>query len=101
MEGENIKFINPEIGLLNRGTEKFIEHLAFPQIIPYFSRLDYVSTLAMEMVLVNVVEKGLNLSISRSISLIRTIGMELSRILNHMLAITTHAIDLGAITPLL
>jgi NADH:ubiquinone oxidoreductase subunit D len=101
MEGETVKSITPEIGLLTRGTEKLMEFLAFPASIPYMSRLDYVSTLAMEMVLVSTVETALNVGVSQYCAAVRTIGMELSRVLNHMLAITTHAIDLGAITPLL
>jgi len=87
--------------LLHRGTEKLIEYRSYNQSIPYFNRLDYVSLLAQEEIYCYGIEKLLNLRISRYASVIRTIFLEISRILNHLLALTTHAIDIGAFTPFL
>ena len=87
--------------MLHRGTEKLIEYRSYNQSIPYFNRLDYVSLLAQEEIYCYGIEKLLNLRISRYASVIRTIFLEISRILNHLLALTTHAIDIGAFTPFL
>jgi len=87
--------------LLHRGTEKLIEYRSFNKSIPYFNRLDYVSLLAQEEIYCYNIEKLLNIRISRYGSVIRTIFLEISRIMNHLLAVTTHAIDVGALTPFL
>jgi len=101
MSGEVIKKADPHIGLLHRGTEKLIEHKTFLQSIPYFARLDYVSTIAQEHVFCLVIEHFLSLEVLFRNSLIRIIFLELTRILNHLLALTTHALDVGAMTPFL
>ena len=101
VSGETIKWLQTEIGLLHRGTEKLIEYRSYNQSIPYLNRLDYVSLLAQEEIYCYGIEKLLNLRISRYGSVIRTIFLEISRILNHQLAVTTQALDIGAFTPFL
>ncbi len=101
MQGETIKYADPHIGLLHRGTEKLLEYKTYSQGIPYFARLDYVSTISQEHVFCRVLEKILNLKVSKKVSHYRMIFLELTRILNHILAITTHALDVGAMTPFL
>ena len=101
VEGENIKWLQPEIGLLHRGTEKLIELRNFNQSIPYFNRLDYVSIVAQEEIYCYAIEKLLLLRIASLCSLSRLIFLEISRIFNHLLAVVTHAIDVGAFTPFL
>lgn len=87
--------------MLHRGTEKLVEYRSYNQSIPYFNRLDYASLLAQEEVYCYGIEKLSSLRISRYASVTRTILLEMSRILNHLLAVTTHAIDVGAFTPFL
>jgi len=101
MKGETIKYADPHIGLLHRGTEKLLEYKNVLQGLPYFARLDYVSTLSQEHVYCLAVEKVMNLKVPLKISFFRIIFLELTRILNHILAITTHALDVGAMTPFL
>jgi len=101
MQGENIKYADPHIGLLHRGTEKLLEYKTYIQGIPYFARLDYVSTISQEHVFNLLIEKLLNLRVDEKVSSFRVIFLELTRLLNHMLAITTHALDVGAMTPFL
>lgn len=99
--GETVQDVDVHIGLLHRGTERLIEYKNITQAVPYFDRLDYVSTMAQEHSFVAAVEKTLSLTIPRRSQYIRVLGLELTRILNHLLAITTHALDVGAITPFL
>ena len=101
VEGENIKWLQPEIGLLHRGTEKLIELRNYNQSIPYFNRLDYVSIVAQEEIYCYSIEKLLNLRINTLSSVFRVIFLEISRIFNHLLAVVTHAIDVGAFSPFL
>ena len=101
MQGETIKYADPHIGLLHRGTEKLLEYKTYLQGIPYFARLDYVSTISQEHVFNLLIEKILNLKVNEKVSSFRIIFLELTRLLNHMLAITTHALDVGAMTPFL
>ena len=98
---ETINWLLPEIGLLHRSTEKLIEYRSYNQSIPYFSRFDYVSFLAQEEIYVVGIEKLFNCWVSTYASVIRTIFIEVARILNNLLAVTTHSIDLGAFTPFL
>lgn len=99
LNGELIEKIDPHIGLLHRGTEKLIENKNFLQGLPYFDRLDYVSMLAQEHTYCLAVE---NLSNSNNIfstdNIIRTIFDEITRILNHLLAIACHALDVGSMS---
>jgi NADH dehydrogenase (ubiquinone) Fe-S protein 2 len=101
LDGEIIKYGDPHIGLLHRGTEKLIEHKTYLQSIPYFDRLDYVSMLTQEHVFVLAVESLCELPITRRASFIRVIFCEITRILNHLMSVTTHVLDLGALTPFL
>lgn len=101
LDGEVIKRADPHIGLLHRGTEKLIEYKTYNQALPYFDRLDYVSMMAQEHLFSLAVESLLGIDIPIRAKYIRVIFLELTRILNHLLSITTHAIDIGALTPLL
>src|SRR5690606_37963861 len=99
LEGEIVKRIDPHIGLLHRGTEKLIEYKTYLQALPYFDRLDYVSMMSQELAYSNAVENLLNIEVSERAEIIRDLFSEITRILNHILAVTTHALDVGAITP--
>jgi NADH dehydrogenase (ubiquinone) Fe-S protein 2 len=101
ISGEVIKSIDPHIGLLHRGTEKLIEQKTYIQALPYFDRLDYVSMMAQEHAYSLAVEVLLDCIIPRRASIIRVLFCEITRILNHLLAVTTHALDVGALTPFL
>jgi len=101
LDGEIIIKADPHIGLLHRGTEKLIEYKTYWQALPYFDRLDYVSMMAQEHLFSNAIEKMIGCEIPYRARYIRVIFLELTRILNHLLSITTHAIDVGALTPLL
>lgn len=101
MDGEIIKRADPHIGLLHRGTEKLIEYKTYIQALPYFDRLDYVSMMAQEHCYSLAVENLLNLKIPLRSKYIRVIFSEITRILNHLLALTCHALDVGAMTPFL
>jgi NADH-quinone oxidoreductase subunit D len=101
MDGEVVERADPHIGLLHRGTEKFIEVRPYLQSIPYFDRLDYVSPMMQEHGFVLAVEKLLGLEVPERALYIRTLFDELTRVMNHLLNITTFALDVGAMTPLL
>ena len=101
LTGEVVERAEPHIGLLHRGTEKLIEYKNYLQALPYFDRLDYVSMMVQEHAFVLAVEKNLNCVVPLRAQYIRVIFTEITRILNHLLAITTHAIDIGAFTPFL
>lgn len=99
LDGEVVNRVDPHIGLLHRGTEKLIEYKTFTQALPYFDRLDYVSMMVQEQVYALAVEKLLQLAVPLRAKYIRVLFAELTRILNHLLAVTTHALDVGAVTP--
>src|SRR5690349_8255595 len=101
LDGELIKKADPHIGLLHRGTEKLIEYKTYLQALPYFDRLDYVSMMAQEHTYSIAVEKLLKVNIPLYAKSIRILFCEITRILNHLLALTTHALDVGAMTPFL
>jgi NADH dehydrogenase (ubiquinone) Fe-S protein 2 len=101
LDGELIKRADPHIGLLHRGTEKLIEYKTYLQGLPYFDRLDYVSMMAQEHTYSLAIEYLLNCIVPLRAKYIRVIFLELTRILNHLLAVTTHALDVGALTPFL
>jgi NADH dehydrogenase (ubiquinone) Fe-S protein 2 len=101
LDGEIIEKADPHIGLLHRGTEKLIEYKNYTQALPYFDRLDYVSMMAQEHGYSLAVEKLLRCNMPRRAQYIRVLFGEITRILNHLLAISTHALDVGAMTPLL
>jgi len=101
LSGEVVKFANPNIGLLHRGTEKLLEYKTYLQGLPYFDRLDYVSMMAQEHVYSMAIEQLSNVLVPYRAQFIRVIFLELTRILNHLMSLTTHAMDVGAITPFL
>ncbi|KAI5632496.1 respiratory-chain NADH dehydrogenase, 49 kd subunit domain-containing protein [Phthorimaea operculella] len=99
LDGETVRAADPHIGLLHRGTEKLIEYKTYTQALPYFDRLDYVSMMCNEQCFSLAVEKLLNIDIPIRAKYIRTLFAELTRILNHIMAVGTHALDVGALTP--
>ncbi|PIR32746.1 MAG: NADH-quinone oxidoreductase subunit D [Alphaproteobacteria bacterium CG11_big_fil_rev_8_21_14_0_20_44_7] len=101
MDGEVVKRADPHIGLLHRGTEKLIEHKTYLQAVPYFDRLDYVAPMNQEHAFALAVEKLLGCEVPLRGQYIRVMYAEIGRILNHILNITTGALDVGAMTPLL
>ena len=101
MDGEIIERVDPHIGLLHRGTEKLIENKTYLQAVPYFDRLDYVSPMCQEHAFALAVEKLLKIEIPIRASYIRVLFSEITRILNHLLAIPAMAMDVGAMTPFL
>lgn len=101
MHGESIQNIDVHIGLLHRGTEKLIEYKNYLQALPYFDRLDYVSMMAQEHAFSLAVEALLGCTVPLRAKVIRVLFCEITRLLNHLLAVTTHAMDVGALTPFL
>lgn len=99
--GERIIYCDPHIGLLHRGTEKLIEQKSYLQNLPYFDRLDYVSMLVQEHGYSLTMEKLIFCSIPQRSKFIRVLYCEITRILNHIMSLTTHALDVGALTPFL
>uniref|UniRef100_A0A182Y825 Complex I-49kD n=1 Tax=Anopheles stephensi TaxID=30069 RepID=A0A182Y825_ANOST len=99
LDGETVMRADPHIGLLHRGTEKLIEHKTYIQALPYFDRLDYVSMMCNEQCYSLAVEKLLNIEIPLRAKYIRVLFAEITRILNHIMAIGTHGLDVGALTP--
>lgn len=101
LSGESVVRSEPHIGLLHRGTEKLIEYKTYLQGLPYFDRLDYVSIMAQEHAYCLAIENLLDLAVPLRAKYIRTIFLEITRLLNHLLAVSTHALDVGALTPFL
>lgn len=101
LKGEIIERADPHIGLLHRGTEKLIEYKTYLQALPYFDRLDYVSMMSQEHSYCLAVEKLTNSYVPLRAQYIRVLFAELTRILNHLLAVGCHAMDVGAMTPML
>jgi NADH dehydrogenase (ubiquinone) Fe-S protein 2 len=119
LDGETVMRADPHIGLLHRGTEKLIEYKTYTQALPYFDRLDYVSMMCNEQCYSLAVEKLLNIDIPIRAKYIRSkflllkslltflikffyisaLFAEITRILNHIMAVGTHALDVGALTP--
>jgi NADH-quinone oxidoreductase subunit D len=101
MDGEVVERADPHIGLLHRGTEKLMEYRPYLQNIGYFDRLDYCSMLLQEHAYVLAVEKLLGIEVPIRAQYIRVLFDEITRVLNHLLNVTTMALDVGAMTPLL
>jgi NADH dehydrogenase (ubiquinone) Fe-S protein 2 len=99
LNGEVVERADPHIGLLHRGTEKLIEHKTYLQALPYFDRLDYVSMMAQEHTYSLAVERLLNCDVPIRAQYIRVLFCEITRILNHLLAVGCHSLDVGAMTP--
>ena len=101
MNGEVVQRADPHIGLLHRGTEKLIEYKTYLQALPYFDRLDYVSMMCQEHGYTLAVEKLIGCQPPLRAQYVRVLFAEITRILNHLLALTCHALDVGALTPFL
>lgn len=101
LDGEIIKNADSHIGLLHRGTEKLLEYKTYIQGLPYFDRLDYVSMMCQEHTYCLAIEKLLKCDVPLRGQYIRVIFSELTRLLNHLLNLTSHAMDVGALTPFL
>lgn len=99
LDGEKVVRADPHIGLLHRGTEKLIEYKTYTQALPYFDRLDYVSMMANEHCFSLAIEKLLGIEAPERAKYIRVLFLEITRILNHIMGIGTHALDIGALTP--
>ena len=99
LDGEIIERIDPHVGLLHRGTEKLIEYKTYTQALPYFDRLDYCSPMCMEHTYVLAVEKLLDLEVPIRAQYLRVFFAELTRIMNHLLNLGSHVMDVGAMTP--
>jgi NADH-quinone oxidoreductase subunit D len=99
MDGEVVERADPHIGLLHRGTEKLIEYKTYMQAVPYFDRLDYVSPMCEEHAFALATEKLLGIEVPERGQWIRVMFAEITRVLNHLLNVTTYALDVGAITP--
>jgi NADH-quinone oxidoreductase subunit D len=101
LEGEIVERADPHIGLLHRGTEKLIEYKTYTQAVPYFDRLDYVAPMNQEHAFALATEKLLGITVPKRGQYMRVLFCELGRVLNHILNITTFALDVGALTPAL
>ncbi len=101
LDGELIERCDPHIGLLHRGTEKLCEYKTYLQALPYMDRLDYCSPMSMEHSYVLAIEKLLGVEIPRRAQILRVLWAELTRLSNHIMNTATHAMDVGALTPIL
>ena len=99
LDGEIVEKADPHIGLLHRGTEKLIEYKTYIQAVPYFDRLDYVAPMNQEHAFALAIERILKIEVPIRAQFIRVMFSEIGRILSHILNITTHALDVGALTP--
>jgi NADH-quinone oxidoreductase subunit D len=99
LDGELVERADPHIGLLHRGTEKLMESRTYLQNLPYLDRLDYVSPMNQEHAWCLAIEKLCGVDVPRRASLIRVLFSEMGRILNHLMNVTTGALDVGALTP--
>jgi NADH-quinone oxidoreductase subunit D len=99
LDGEIVERCDPHIGLLHRGTEKLMESRTYLQNLPYFDRLDYVAPMNQEHAWCLAIEKLTGTKVPRRASLIRVLFSEIGRVLNHLLNVTTQAMDVGALTP--
>jgi len=98
MDGEVIQRVDPHIGLLHRATEKLAENRTYLQSVPYMDRLDYVSMMMNEHAYVMTIEKLLQIKVPIRAQYIRVLFDEITRILNHLLWLGAHALDVGAMT---
>ncbi|MBI4206231.1 MAG: NADH-quinone oxidoreductase subunit D [Betaproteobacteria bacterium] len=98
LDGEVIERADPHVGLLHRATEKLAEHKTYVQSVPYMDRLDYVSMMANEHAYVLAIEKLLGIEVPIRAQYIRVMFDEITRLLNHLLWLGTHGLDIGAMT---
>ena len=99
LDGEVVERVDPHIGLLHRGTEKLIEARPYTQNTPYFDRLDYVAPINQEHAFVRAIERLTGLEVPIRGQLVRVLYCEIGRVLNHLMNVTTQAMDVGALTP--
>ncbi len=99
LDGELVERVDPHIGLLHRGTEKLMEARPYTQNTPYFDRLDYVAPMNQEHAFVLAIEKLMGLEVPKRAQIIRVLYCEIGRVLNHLMNVTTQAMDVGALTP--
>ena len=99
LDGEIVERCDPHIGLLHRGTEKLMESRTYLQNLPYLDRLDYVAPMNQEHAWCLAIERLTGTEIPRRASLIRVLYCEIGRVLNHLMNVTTQAMDVGALTP--
>ncbi|MDQ7989202.1 MAG: NADH-quinone oxidoreductase subunit D [Candidatus Dactylopiibacterium sp.] len=98
LSGEEVERADPHIGLLHRGTEKLAETRTWIQSVPYMDRLDYVSMMCNEHAYCMAIERLLGVQVPERAQYIRVMFDEITRVLNHLLNIGTHALDIGAMT---
>jgi NADH-quinone oxidoreductase subunit D len=98
LDGEVIQRADPHIGLLHRGTEKLAENRTYLQSVPYMDRLDYVSMMSNEHAYVMAIEKMMGIDVPIRAQYIRVMFDEITRVLNHLLWLGAHALDVGAMT---
>jgi NADH-quinone oxidoreductase subunit D len=98
LDGEVVHRADPHIGFLHRGTEKLLEHKTYLQGLPYFPRMDYMSPMSQEYTWVLAIEKLLGIEAPERAQYIRVIFAELTRLMNHLLFIAAHGLDVGAMT---
>ena len=99
LDGEVVERVDPHIGLLHRGTEKLMEARTYLQNVPYFDRLDYVAPMNQEHAFCLAIERLAGIDVPVRAQLIRVLFCEIGRVLNHLLNVTTQALDVGALTP--
>src|SRR5690606_38190936 len=99
LDGEVVDRVDLHIGLPHRGTEKLMEHKTYLQAVPYLDRLDYVAPMNQEHAFCLAIERLMGLEVPIRGQLIRVLYCEIGRILNHLLNVTTQAMDVGALTP--
>ena len=99
LDGEIVERCDPHVGLLHRGTEKLMESRTYLQNLPYFDRLDYVAPMNQEHAWCLAIEKLTGTQVPRRAQLIRVLFCEIGRVLNHLMNVTTQAMDVGALTP--
>jgi NADH-quinone oxidoreductase subunit D len=99
LDGEVVERVDPHIGLLHRGTEKLMEARTYLQNVPYFDRLDYVAPMNQEHAFCLAIERLAGIEVPVRAQLIRVLFCEIGRVLNHLLNVTTQALDVGALTP--
>lgn len=101
IKSETVLAVDPHIGLLHRATEKLCESKNYAQALPYLDRLDYCSSMSQEHAYTRAVEKLIGREVPVRAQYIRVMFSEITRIINHIMALTTHAMDIGALTPFL
>jgi NADH-quinone oxidoreductase subunit D len=98
LEGEKVVKANPDIGYLHRGVEKMAENMMYNEFLPTTDRLDYIASTANNYAYAAAVEKLIGVEVPRRAQVIRTMLLELNRVISHLFFIATHALDVGAMS---